>query len=128
MFPDGICRVTGSYYTKTIITTAVVVDLDGTIRHVPTKIIEKNGNTMHQQSDEQHPVEFSDVENHWAKDVINDLGPRMVVYGDENGNYNPDNDITRAICHDRYEGTWPCSQSSAAASASSPYNSKTPTA
>ena len=44
----------------------------------------------------RHPVEFADLENHWAKDTINDMGTRMVVFGDENGNYNPDSDMTRA--------------------------------
>ena len=43
-----------------------------------------------------NPVKFSDVENHWAKDAINDMGSRLVVSGVGNNNYDPDRSITRA--------------------------------
>jgi len=41
-------------------------------------------------------MNFKDAENHWAKDVINKMGEKKIVTGDENGNYNPESDITRA--------------------------------
>ncbi|MGN7411165.1 S-layer homology domain-containing protein, partial [Paenibacillus sp. SAF-068] len=86
------------------ITTGVVVDPDGTSRHVPTKIsiidgvyyAVINSLTNSTYSVVWHPLEFSDVEKHWAKDAVNDMGSRMVVEGVGNGNYNPNRDITRA--------------------------------
>ena len=86
------------------ITTGVIVKPDGTTYHVPTQIVEINGKyyakinslTNSTYTVIWHPVEFSDVEKHWAKDAINDMGSRMIVNGDEDGNYNPNNNITRA--------------------------------
>lgn len=86
------------------ITTAVVVEEDGTLRHVPTmiKVIDGkyyaviNSLTNSIYSVIYNPVEFDDVFGHWAKDVINDMASRMVISGDGNGNYDPDRDITRA--------------------------------
>jgi len=88
----------------TKITTGVVVKPDGTTYHVPTQVIQKDGKyyakinslTNSTYTVVWHPLEFADVENHWAKSAINDMGSRMVVTGDESGKYNPDNYITRA--------------------------------
>ncbi len=88
----------------TKITTAVVVNADGITHHVPTSVSLINGKyyavinslTNSTYSVVWNPVEFSDVTNHWAKDTVNNMGSRMVVFGDNNGNYNPDNNITRA--------------------------------
>ncbi|RJE87781.1 S-layer homology domain-containing protein [Paenibacillus sp. 1011MAR3C5] len=86
------------------ITTGVVVDPDGTSRHVPTKITIIDGRyfavinslTNSTYSVVWHPLEFSDVEKHWAKDAANDMGSRMVVSGTGNGKFSPNRDITRA--------------------------------
>ncbi|GIP54062.1 InlB B-repeat-containing protein [Paenibacillus vini] len=86
------------------VTTGVVVDPDGSIRHVPTKVINQEGTyyaqinslTNSMYSVVWHPVEFADVENHWAKDAVNDMGSRMVINGTGNGMFDPDRDITRA--------------------------------
>jgi len=86
------------------ITTAVVVDPDGTVRHVPTKIIVADGQyyavirslTNSTYAVVWNPVEFSDVALHWAKDTVNNMGSRMIVQGAGDGNFNPDRDITRA--------------------------------
>ncbi|MNW50119.1 Endo-1,4-beta-xylanase A precursor [compost metagenome] len=43
-----------------------------------------------------HPLNFTDVENHWAKEAINNMGSRMVVSGKGLGIYSPDQDVTRA--------------------------------
>lgn len=86
------------------ITTAIVVDPDGSVHHVPTVVTMIDGKyyakinslTNSVYSVIYNPIEFADVENHWAKDAINDMGSRMVVTGIGNNNYNPSSDITRA--------------------------------
>lgn len=86
------------------ITTAVVLQEDGSIRSVPTKIVIRNGIsyavinslTNSTYSLVWNPVTFSDVEQHWSKDAVNDMGSRMVISGIGNGLFSPDRDITRA--------------------------------
>ncbi|MDF2669755.1 MAG: cell wall/surface repeat protein, partial [Paenibacillus sp.] len=86
------------------ITTGVVVEADGTVRHVPTKVIVVDGSYYAQISSLTnstysvvwHPVEFSDVADHWAKEAVNDMGSRMVVDGAGEGLFNPDLSVTRA--------------------------------
>jgi len=94
--PDGI--------DPSKITTAIVLNDDGTFRHVPTQIVEINGTyfakinslTNSTYSVIYNPVIFTDVANHWAKDAINDMGSRMVVAGTGSSTYEPDRSITRA--------------------------------
>ncbi|MGO4372942.1 S-layer homology domain-containing protein, partial [Paenibacillus sp. MCAF20] len=43
-----------------------------------------------------HPIVFKDVERHWAEAEVNDMGSRMIISGNGNGLFNPDQDITRA--------------------------------
>ncbi|ALS25048.1 S-layer homology domain-containing protein [Paenibacillus naphthalenovorans] len=86
------------------ITTGVVIEPDGSTRHVPTKVIQIDGKyyakinslTNSTYSVVWHPLEFDDVANHWAKDAVNDMGSRMVIEGIGNGLFDPDRDITRA--------------------------------
>ncbi|MBW7473898.1 S-layer homology domain-containing protein [Paenibacillus oenotherae] len=86
------------------ITTGIVVDQDGTVRHVPTKVIIIDGKhyakisslTNSLYSVVWHPLEFSDVANHWAKKAVNNMGSRMVIEGTGNGVFSPNRDITRA--------------------------------
>ncbi|RED84238.1 S-layer homology domain-containing protein [Cohnella phaseoli] len=86
------------------ITTGVVVDQDGTVRHVPTKVVVIDGKhyakinslTNSTYSVVWHPLEFADVAQHWAKDAVNDMGSRMVIGGVGNRQFDPDRDITRA--------------------------------
>ncbi|MDF3000333.1 MAG: Autotransporter adhesin [Bacillota bacterium] len=86
------------------ITTGIVVEPDGKIYHVPTRITVIDGKyyaVINSRTNSVytviwHPVEFGDVANHWAKDAINDMGSRMVVTGVGNNNYNPGSNITRA--------------------------------
>lgn len=86
------------------ITTGVVVDPDGTVRPVPTKVVLIDGKyyakinslTNSTYSVVWHPLEFKDVANHWSKDAVNDMGSRMVIDGTGNGMFSPDRDITRA--------------------------------
>lgn len=86
------------------ITTGIVLNPDGTFRHVPTQIVVINGKyfakinslTNSTYSVIYSPVAFADVASHWAKDAVNDMGSRMVVTGRGNGVYAPDTSITRA--------------------------------
>ena len=94
--PDGV--------DASKITTGVVVEKDGTIRHVPTRIIEKDGKyyaiinslTNSTYAVVYNPVEFTDVASHWAKDAIDDMGSRMIISGVSEGVFEPDRDIIRA--------------------------------
>ena len=86
------------------ITTGVVVEEDGTVRQVPTRIMETNGRcyavinsfTNSTYIIVYHPTAFTDMENHWAKDAVNDMGARMIVSGVESGYFQPDKNVTRA--------------------------------
>ncbi|WP_246132332.1 X2-like carbohydrate binding domain-containing protein [Paenibacillus hemerocallicola] len=86
------------------ITTAIVVDPDGTVRHVPTQIVKidskyyakVNSLTNSIYSLVWYPITFKDAETHWAKDSINNMGSRMIVNGVSNGMFNPDQNMTRA--------------------------------
>lgn len=101
-FVDRAIEITADQAKK--ITTAVVVEPNGSLRHVPTKVIVMDGKyyavinslTNSTYTVIWHPIEFSDVTAHWAKDTINDMGSRMVISGVGQGNSEPDRDITRA--------------------------------
>ncbi|PKQ87201.1 hypothetical protein CXK86_31640 [Paenibacillus sp. BGI2013] len=86
------------------ITTGIVVGSDGSTHHVPT-YVEKKDNRYHAVINSLsnslytlvwHPVEFTDVTNHWAKDAINDMGSRMIVTGVREDIFEPNRSITRA--------------------------------
>lgn len=85
------------------ITTGVVIDPDGNVRHVPTKIVIVDGKhfakvsslTNSTYSVIWHPIHFKDLEGHWAKDAVNDMGSRMIIGGLGNEQYSPDQEITR---------------------------------
>lgn len=86
------------------ITTGVVTEADGTVRHVPTKVTVVDGRYYAQIKSLTnsvyavvwHPVEFKDVAGHWAKDAVNDMGSRLVVTGVGDGLFKPDEAVTRA--------------------------------
>jgi len=94
--PDGV--------DPTKITTGIVLNNDGTFSHVPTQIITINGKlfakinslTNSTYSVLWHPLEFKDVEKHWAKEAINDMGSRLVITGIGDDNFAPNRDIIRA--------------------------------
>ncbi|WP_017687535.1 S-layer homology domain-containing protein [Paenibacillus sp. PAMC 26794] len=103
-----------SYVSRTIalpptvnpnqITTGVVVDAEGTVRHVPTEITQVNG-VYHAQINSLtnsvyaviwHPHSFTDVVQHWAKTEVNDMGSRMVIEGITDTTFGPNRGVTRA--------------------------------
>jgi hypothetical protein len=85
------------------VTTGIVVYLDGTTCHVPTKIVKIDGKyyakinslTNSTYSVVWNPKNYSDVENHWSKDICNEMGARMVVEEESENTFNPDQQITR---------------------------------
>ncbi|WP_341280925.1 cadherin-like beta sandwich domain-containing protein [Paenibacillus sp. FSL H8-0537] len=86
------------------ITTAIVIEADGSIRHVPTKVVQANGSywakiyslTNSTYALVWNPVEFQDAAGHWAQQAINDMGSRMVISGVGGDRFNPNASITRA--------------------------------
>ncbi|WP_438348186.1 InlB B-repeat-containing protein [Paenibacillus sp. FA6] len=86
------------------ISTAVVIEKDGNLRHIPTKIEHMNGKNfavIHSLSNSIYaliwnPVTFVDVENHWSKDAVNNVASRMIISGTGNGLFQPDKFISRA--------------------------------
>jgi uncharacterized repeat protein (TIGR02543 family) len=86
------------------VTTAVVVEADGSLRHVPTRIVTVDGrryavactltNSLYALI--RHETSFADIAGHWAEPAIADLGNRMVVFGRSNGRFAPDVQVTRA--------------------------------
>lgn len=86
------------------IMTGVVIDANGTIRHVPTRFVRQDGKyfaiinslTNSTYSVISSAVEFSDVAHHWGKQAINDMGSRLVVQGTGEGLFSPDKPVTRA--------------------------------
>lgn len=86
------------------ITTGVVLEADGSVRHVPTRVTrqgeqytaEINSLTNSIYSLVWHPMEFADVANHWSREAVNDMGSRMVVEGTGLNRFEPNRDISRA--------------------------------
>lgn len=86
------------------IATAIVIEGDGTERHVPTQIIEANGrhaariqsmtNSVYVLA--AHKPVFRDSADHWACEAIHDLAARFIVNGTGEGLFSPDTRITRA--------------------------------
>jgi uncharacterized repeat protein (TIGR02543 family) len=85
-------------------TTGVVIDKDGSAKHVPTKITTMNGVyyaqinslTNSAYSIVYYPQAFTDVANHWSNTAVNDMGSRMIVSGAADSTFEPDRSITRA--------------------------------
>ncbi|GEM_PF-3249929 len=86
------------------ITTAAVLNPDGTTRPVPTKIILRDGNyyaVINSMTNSSyvllaHSVSFADVDVRWAQDAINNLASRMIVSGVDETQFKPQASISRA--------------------------------
>lgn len=94
--PEGVDR--------TKLTTGVVIDPDGRVRHVPTKVMNIDGQyyaqinslTNSMYAVVWNPVEFGDVTTHWSKAAVNDMGSRLIIEGLGGANFSPDQEVTRA--------------------------------
>ncbi|MBO9597536.1 MAG: S-layer homology domain-containing protein, partial [Cohnella sp.] len=86
------------------ITTGIVVQPDGSIVHVPTKVIEQSGRyfaVINSLTNSVYSViynvkTFEDIRAHWAKDAIEDMASRLVIAGKSDAKFAPEADITRA--------------------------------
>ncbi|HYE11562.1 MAG TPA: fibronectin type III domain-containing protein [Patescibacteria group bacterium] len=84
------------------ITTGIVFNPDGTYSHVPTEVFQKDGKwyvklnslTNSNYSVIWNPIIVASVENHWAKDAVNDMASRLVIFNPEK--FEPNKAITRA--------------------------------
>jgi|GEM_PF-2604699 len=86
------------------ITTAVVLDANGTMKHIPTRIV-RIGNQYYavfsSKTNSTYAViynqkQFGDMADHWAKSDVNDMASRLVINGVSDSDFQPDRDITRA--------------------------------
>ncbi|UQZ34807.1 hypothetical protein C2I18_15495 [Paenibacillus sp. PK3_47] len=88
----------------TKITTAVVLNADGSVHHVPTAVTVRDGKyaavinslTNSSYSLIWNQKSFADVQEHWAKEAVEDMASRLVVTGMNANEFQPDASITRA--------------------------------
>ena len=86
------------------ITTGIVLNNNGSFSHVPTAIdvidgryyAKINSLTNSVYSVIWSPKRFNDVEGHWSKAAVNDMGSRLVISGVGKEIFQPDKYITRA--------------------------------
>ncbi|WP_166241384.1 pectinesterase family protein [Paenibacillus turpanensis] len=86
------------------ITTAVVLEADGSIRHVPTSITVREGQyyadirslTNSTYSLVANDASFVDTAGHWGDEIIRDMASRFVINGFTKQQFSPDRSITRA--------------------------------
>lgn len=86
------------------VTTGVVLEPNGTLRHIPTKVTKVNDTyyalinslTNSDYALIWNPISFDDMAGHWAEASVNNMGARLVVNGVGDGRFNPDADVTRA--------------------------------
>lgn len=86
------------------ITTGVKLMSDGTIVHIPTKVVREGGRDyaiLHSMTNSIYGLiynkkTFNDVYKHWAQKSINDLASRLVINGADKQRFLPNSEITRA--------------------------------
>jgi hypothetical protein len=86
------------------ITTAVVVNADGSTRHVPTNVIEKDGKyyaiinsrTNSTYALINNEIYFTDAAGKWYEVAVNEMGSRKIVNGKSETRFDGDVSITRA--------------------------------
>lgn len=86
------------------ITTAVVLNSNGTVHHVPTAVTVRDGKyfaTINSLTNSTYSLiynqkTFTDVREHWAQDSVEDMASRLVVTGTDDTHFNPNASITRA--------------------------------
>ncbi|MNI39673.1 Endo-1,4-beta-xylanase A precursor [compost metagenome] len=77
---------------------------DGELLHIPTKVVQRDGkyfaviNSLHNSiySVIENQGAFSDVTGHWAQSSIENLASRLIVNGNEEGQFQANRTISRA--------------------------------
>ncbi|MEJ8303877.1 cadherin-like beta sandwich domain-containing protein [Saccharibacillus sacchari] len=93
-----------SGYDPNRITTAVVIEADGSIRHVPTAVTRSNDTYFAEINSLTNsdyaliwsPKQFTDVAGLWSQTAVNDMGSRQIVNGIDDSRFNPSGSVTRA--------------------------------
>ncbi|SCX82181.1 S-layer homology domain-containing protein [Alkaliphilus peptidifermentans] len=83
--------------------TGVLIKRDGSLNHVPTRIVNTNGKDyaiISSMSNSLYTVvsfekEFKDMEKHWAKEYVRESTSRLITNGVDEDRYEPDRAITR---------------------------------
>jgi hypothetical protein len=86
------------------VTTAVVLNADGTVRHVPTAVMERNGKyyaSINSLTNSTYSLiwkqkTFTDVMDHWARQAVENMSSRLIVNGVSDDQFLPNASITRA--------------------------------
>lgn len=86
------------------VSTGIVLNADGSFSHVPTRIVVSGGKSYARISSLTNstylvvysPRTFTDVNTHWAKEAIHDLGSRLIIEGSGEERFEPGREITRA--------------------------------
>lgn len=86
------------------VSTVVVMEQDGSLRHVPTRFEAKDGimyavastltNSVYLPV--KHTAAFRDLEGHWAEEAISDLSSRLIVNGVSATRFDPSRSMSRA--------------------------------
>ncbi|REK71331.1 S-layer homology domain-containing protein [Paenibacillus paeoniae] len=91
--------------TNSSVWNALLLQDDGSIHMLPSKVITENGKDfmiIHTVSTGtvvpvlSKPVTFTDTNGHWAEKAISKLATHGIVYGDEFGNFNAAENVSRA--------------------------------
>lgn len=85
-------------------TTGVTIDPDGTVRHVPTKVVLLDGVYYAQINSLTNSVyslvwnesSFSDISGHWSKATVEEMASRLIMDGMGDGRFEPNRAMTRA--------------------------------
>ncbi len=99
---NRVIEITAKQAAK--ITTAVVVNADGSTRHVPTNVIEKDGRyyaiinsrTNSTYALIQNEVTFADAKGKWYEGKVNEMGSRKIIAGRSASVFDGGASITRA--------------------------------
>ena len=99
---DRTIEVTAEQASK--ITTAVVVNSDGSVRHVPTNVVERDGKyyaIINSRTNSiyaliQNDVKFADAQGKWYEAAVNEMGSRKIVTGRSSSVFDGGASITRA--------------------------------
>jgi len=97
-----VIEITAAQAAK--ITTAVVVNAGGSIRHVPTNVIEKDGKyyaVINSRTNStyaliQNEVRFADATGKWYEAAVNEMGSRKIIEGRSAAVFDGEASITRA--------------------------------